>query len=88
MYYYKEGWNSDIEIYEYWIMSKDRREIISVASKIEDAKNIVVALNKQIPQKLNLRGSGVCECSNCKTLYAYTEYCSGCGQKIDMNSVR
>jgi hypothetical protein len=49
---------------------------------------IIEALEKQTPVNLTLRNSGVCECPNCKTIYSYTEYCGGCGQKLNINSVR
>lgn len=48
----------------------------------------ISALEKQIPVNLILRNSGVCECPNCKTIYSYIEYCSGCGQKLNVSSVR
>lgn len=88
MYYYKEGWNTDIDTYEYWIMKEGSKEIVAVIINIEDAKKIVDGLNKQNPVRLNLRDSGICECPVCKTKYSYMEYCGGCGQKIDTNSVR
>lgn len=62
---------------------------LSQKEEIELACLVAIdALKKQIPVNLTLRNSGVCECPNCKTIYSYIEYCSGCGQKLNMNSVR
>lgn len=51
LYYIKEIWDSDIDIYQYGIMKKGSRYIIAIVSEFKDAKIIVNALNKQIPLK-------------------------------------
>ena len=88
MYRVKRFWDTNIDEYEYFIQNIKNKKIIAVTSNKDDADKIVKALEKQIPVNLTLRNSGVCECPNCKTIYSYTEYCSGCGQKLNINSVR
>lgn len=78
------------DCFRFTIRDRKDKYIFSTDTK-EKAKKIIEALKKQTSVNLTLRNSGVCECPNCKTIYSgfrYTEYCGGCGQKLNMNSVR
>lgn len=54
-----------------------------------DKKNIVSALDKQIPKKVNISLKGTtdwntkCHCPNCHSMVSHGKYCSNCGQALD-----
>lgn len=54
-----------------------------------DKKNIVSALDKQIPKKVNISLKGTtgwntkCHCPNCHSMVSTGKYCPICGQALD-----
>lgn len=98
MYYVKEGWNTDIDVYEYWIMKQGSKKIIAIVSDRKDAKHIVAALEKQVPKKPREHYNWVdlteeerqetarWYCKSCDSAVEESySYCCNCGQKLDWN---
>lgn len=98
MYYVKEGWNTDIDVYEYWIMKQGSKKIIAIVSDRKDAKHIVAALEKQVPKKPVIKEWSPARCPTCGAELSedmgdgyykpwYSKKVCDCGQKLDWNEV-